>query len=111
MSKTKVYSGKFVQLVPDTWTLEDYCKFIADCENLNLTDYYESYLDLITNEMSEKYFTYKDKLYMFLNITEGDADDSFIKINQSGRIYEFTTSFYNGVTCLSEMIEEGLDKL
>lgn len=111
MSEQQLCTGKFVQLVPDTWTLEEYCKFICDCESIELDNDYPTIVAQLVDTMPEKYFTYKSKLYMFLSKDEHDIDNPFIKIKQNGRMYEFTTFFHNGGTYLAEMIEEGLDNI
>lgn len=37
--------------------------------------------------------------------------DNFVKVNQvQDGVYEFITQFYNGSTCLEEMLQEGFDK-
>ena len=37
--------------------------------------------------------------------------DNFVKVNQvQDGVYEFITQFYNGSTCLEEMLQKGFDK-
>lgn len=38
--------------------------------------------------------------------------DNFVKVNQvQDGVYEFITQFYNGSTCLKEMLQDGFDKI
>lgn len=40
-----------------------------------------------------------------------DAYDDFVEVNQiQDGVYEFITQFYNGSTCLEEMLQKGLDQ-
>lgn len=40
-----------------------------------------------------------------------DAYDNFVEITQiQDGVYKFITQFYNGSTCLKEMLQEGFDK-
>ena len=49
---------------------------------------------------------YKVELYK-----EFDVYDNFVEITQvQDGVYEFMTQFYNGSTCLQEMLQEGFDQ-
>ena len=42
---------------------------------------------------------------------EFDVYDNFVEVNQvQDGVYEFITQFYNGSTCLKEMLQEGFDQ-
>ena len=42
---------------------------------------------------------------------EFDVYDNFVEVNQiQDGVYEFITQFYNGSTCLEEMLQKGFDK-
>lgn len=42
---------------------------------------------------------------------EFDVYDNFVEVNQvQDDVYEFITQFYNGSTCLKEMLQEGFDQ-
>jgi hypothetical protein len=58
------------------------------------------------DEFYDKFFFHKDELY---KIDSQEIEDTFIVTAElpNGDI-EFTTSFYNGGTCLTEMIESEL---
>jgi hypothetical protein len=71
---------------------------------------YDDAIEQIQYDIDEKYIVYKDDVYLINKKDITDDGDCFIKFskNNNGSI-NFHTRFYNGGTCLSEMIKDGLE--
>lgn len=70
------------------------------------------FLEYMDDEEDEQYYAGVHSLWKTVEHKELDADDDIndLKENQDGTI-SFTTRFYNGGGCLSEMLETGLRKI
>ena len=117
MSETVGYKGKL--------TL---CKKYKDADELqsNLKKFWQS----IPREERDEYYKYAEEIdeyeledngYVVINGNciykveldkEFDVYDNFVEVNQvQDGVYEFITQFYNGSTCLKEMLQDGFDKI
>lgn len=92
-------------------TLENQCLRILNELDIELEDYYENPIEQLKGELSDEFYVYNDNLYSLYyksidtsyEIAEGD-------IREDGSI-EFLTMYYNGGTCLHEMLDEVMDKI
>jgi hypothetical protein len=117
MSETVGYKGKL-----------KLCKKYKDANELqsNLQDFWQS----IPREKRNKFYQdveeiddyeLEDNGYVVINGNciykieldkDFDAYDDFVEVNQiQDGVYEFITQFYNGGTCLQEMLQEGFDEI
>lgn len=129
MSYTELQTGKFKkigEMTPEG--VEEYCKDM--CKSISP----EKYEDVITNgfksyenswfevlndelwktkEYHNDFFVYKnDVLYRVYDVkNHEDGDGFFYKEKTGDDEYSFITQYYNGGTCLQEIIEEEIDKL
>jgi hypothetical protein len=71
---------------------------ISRGSNSLLQDYYDDYVQ------------HGDKLFEIFDHVESD-DEYFCKLVESDGIINFHCQFYNGGTCLSECLEDGLEEL
>ncbi len=115
MSQTETHFGKLRKVVIDEGcTIEDWCR--EKCEEKGITELascYDSWLEQFRYELIEKkYFIVGDEIWeAFEHIKNDGFDDIDVMIpNEDGTI-TFVQQFYNGGTCLSEVIEEGIEKL
>ena len=115
MSETVGYKGKL-----------KLCKKYKDADELqsNLQDFWQS----VPREERNQYYKdveeideyeLEDNGYIVIDgnciykveLEDFDAYDDFVEITQvQDGVYEFITQFYNGSTCLQEMLQEGFDK-
>lgn len=116
MSETVGHKGKLIL-----------CKKYKDADELqsNLKDFWQS----IPKEERDKYYKdveeiedyeLEDNGYVVIDGNciykveldkDFDAYDDFVEITQvQDGVYEFITQFYNGSTCLKEMLQEGFDQ-
>jgi hypothetical protein len=113
MSETVRNRGQFIKIDKiSTETLEDTCMRICMVRKLkSLEEYecYDTYEELLLEELYNEYFVYNDELYNVVRQKEVDPYDDYVNIEKNGKIYNFDTSYYNGGACLTEMLIEGLE--
>jgi len=115
MSDYEHYRGKLIPVHEiKNESLDDYAKRAFEKDfNEDYWNTSRSLEDFIDNKnLEDKYIVYKDIVYKIENKEKIDEEDSFIRMNydNDGNIV-FITRFYNGGTCLQEMLEEGLNTL
>lgn len=118
MSYTEFHTGELVPV--KTLSAEEFIKFQE--ENLssvifedlfeNIEDgreYFEGY-DKVNRKLV--YIYHKNTLYEVKNHKQEDDTDYLLDVSKTeGGKIKFNLIFYNGGTCFSEMLEEGLDDL
>ena len=112
MSETVRNRGQFIKIdkLP-TETLEDTCMRTCMVEGFKSEEYeyYDTYKELLLEELYDEYFVYNDDLYNIVRQEEIDPYDDYVNIEKNGKIYNFDTLYYNGGVCLTEMLIEGLE--
>jgi len=109
MSDYETHRGKMIKVDnPDNHDLKTQCAAILKKLGDEVDD---DPVDYLLNHYWGKYIHVDDDLYRILEDEELDFGDSFAHLtyNEDGTI-SFTSTFYNGGTCLSEMLEEALRK-
>jgi hypothetical protein len=117
MSQTEFHTGKLKEVDLNGLSLEDYCK--SKCNEAGITElesYHKDWTEQFKDEFwygnEEKFFVHGEKVYELIEHEEMDDENYFMKLtpNKDGTI-SFIGQFYNGGTCLQEMLEEALDDL
>lgn len=74
--------------------------------------YYDSWIEYLCDECYREFLYINGTLFKFVEYTDisDESDYCHIKDNEDGT-YSFITSFYDGGTCLIEMLEYGLKKI
>ncbi|MES2382451.1 MAG: hypothetical protein V4538_15495 [Bacteroidota bacterium] len=111
MSDNELHIGilKKVEKLDDD-TIEMVIIRILNNEKIDYHDLEESLFDILKDNFYDKYFVFKGELYYAEDTEPHDSGDAFCELNKNedGSI-SYVTSFYNGGTCFSEMIEETLE--
>lgn len=119
MSSTERHIGKLVEVDFDKnyTTPEQFYKMLCEYHNYNsltVTKYrdpytYKSWEDMYWDELWDKDNLYKADGKVYKLVEHIETEDSIFKFwkNADGSI-SFVVEFYNGGTCLREMIEEGV---
>lgn len=112
MSETERHIGRVRKVDLKGLSIEEWCK--AKCEELGiekLEKWYDTYEDALLIELWEKFVKVDGDLWEVIEDRQEDyyEDLSIIKLNEDGTL-DYTIQFYNGRTCLSEMLEEGILK-
>lgn len=115
MSDYEAYTGNLIFLPKsDGETVYDQMRdILLKDKNIELKDYSDGDIRMEFFDVfwRDEYILHNSSLYK-VNKTEHDPYDSSIQItdNKDGTL-SFYCKFYNGGTCLAEMLEEGLDDL
>ena len=122
MSYTELHTGKLRRLSKHNvdFTVEDLQNFLRENENLyvddieeRIEDGYEFFGVLEKNTKSYddyKFILNKGVFYeMIEHVDHGETSDIDSTIVDSNGDISFTYMFYNGGTCFSELLEEGLE--
>jgi hypothetical protein len=113
MSEVETHYGKLRKVViGEKYTIEQWCQ--EKCKEKDITElasYNHSWIEQFMDEFYEKYFIVNEEVWEVIEHIESSESDVDIMIpNEDGTI-TFLQQFYNGGTCLSEVIEEGIIKL
>ena len=107
MSFQETIKGEIIKLLPlENETLEEQAKRILNCE-LN-TRWYDTFLNQLLD--TDGYFIIGTTIYQSIITHNMGYDDYCIIEKIDDNKYSFVTSFYNGGTCLGEMLDEELRK-
>ena len=110
MSEQQTQRGKFKEIDLKGKTIEEYCK--EYCINRGLTKsncetWREVFLDIYWN----KFFVVNDRLFKIIEIENLD-NNHYTQIDKiNGDTYSFYSIYYNGGTCLTECLEDELEKM
>ncbi len=112
MSHTETHFGKLRKVETDL-TVEDWCKNQCLLEGeTELASYFETWEEQFRDTFYKKYFIADGEIWEVIEHVEGDdgGDIDIVIPNEDGTV-TFVMQFYNGGTCLSECIEDGLKRL
>jgi hypothetical protein len=123
MSYTELHTGK-LKPIQHNLSVEDFKNWLDEKEGFKIEDFEEKLEDGYEYfEVRDKSKKYKESLYIKYVYSKGtlyemlehnprevDDDLDITKKNNDGTI-DFAYMFYNGGTCFSEMLEEGLNKI
>lgn len=110
MSDYESQSGKIKLASIENETSDDTCKRIWLEKGHKEEDYTKSNF---FDEYYEKYIRVKEKIWEILEVEDhGDDDDMFCRLhdNKDGT-FSFHTRYYNGGTCMTEMLQDELENL
>ena len=113
MSQNEFHTGRLVPADLGGKTIEEFAEKICREAGISeISSYHDSWLDELKYEGAyEKYFIVEDVIYEMVDHSEAD-DEYFVHLrrNEDGSI-SFSAQFYNGGTCLSEIIEESISEM
>jgi len=110
MSQTEIHKGRLVEFPRENLEQDkEYLKRFLKEEFKEETweDSIQEYI--YENDLYEKVIYWRDILYSNEDHRELDEDENLFLKTEKG--IEYFVSFYNGGTCLSEMLEEGIDEV
>ncbi len=113
MSRTETYRGILRKVQADgLFDLEFYCKIVLEQHGFNgLSSGCKTYTESIYEELDDKFIVLDGGLYEFIEKEDlGEDYFCYMKKNDGGTI-NFITQFYNGGTCLNEMLEDELIRI
>jgi hypothetical protein len=113
MSQTEIHVGKLRKVDTGNLTVEEWCENKCKEQGRNeISSYNNSWTEEFRSTSHEKYFFTESEIWEAFEHIEGDDGDDIYHMqkNEDGTI-SFVMRFYNGGTCLTECIEEGLEKI
>jgi hypothetical protein len=113
MSQNEFHTGKLSLVDLKGKTPEEFAKEVCIAAGISeISSYHDSWLEEFRYELAyEKYFIVDGEIYEMIEHSESD-DEYFVHMNRNedGTI-SFSSQFYNGGTCLSEIIEESISEM
>lgn len=118
MSQTETHIGK-LQIKHKDFSIEAFRQFLSENEGLYVDDLEERLEDgdsviLVTQgdwRGVNLYAYHNNTLYKFLEHKKLDDEDIDITTPNGDGTIDFAYQFYNGGTCFTEMLEDGLSKI
>ena len=110
MSDVQTHIGKVKKLNLNGKTVEEFCKEYCEKENISYNDYFFEYFK---EHLFEKYIVTENSIFEIIK-DERQKDYcniSYISEKNDNDEYEFVMQFYDGGTCLSEMLEHALKNI
>lgn len=120
MSDYETIKGKIRKINLQGLSVEEYAKRIVEEKGVELKIdegpyFYTTYLEILKwyDDWTEgQYISIDDELYLIYDKSDFGSSADFINMTPiADDIYEFHTSFYNGGTCLTEMLEDEIKRL
>lgn len=113
MSQTEMHIGilKKVPLLNDLETIEEVSNRLLIAVNVERDLDYTTAFEQLKSDFYYKYFIYKECLYEAIDEEFDDGDDICKAKEESDETISYSLRFYNGGTCMSEMMESALNKL
>jgi hypothetical protein len=110
MSEQQTERGKFKEIDLQGNTIEEYCE--KYCRNLDIVKFNcETWREIFFDINWDKFFVVNDRLFQILEIENLD-NIYYTQIDEEeGGIYSFYSTYYNGGTCLTECLEDELEKI
>ena len=112
MSHTETHFGK-LRKVELNCSIEEWCKQKCSEQGiLEIPSYFNSWKETFEDYLGyRKYFFLKSEVWEAVeHMEEDDGDIDIMVPNEDGTV-TFVFQFYNGGTCLSEMVKNGLKRL
>ena len=111
MSHTETHFGKLRKIETDL-TVDEWCEVKCAKEGINeIPSYFDSWKEAILDKFYDKLFIVDDEIWEVIEHVESDGEDLDVMIPNSDGTITFAQQFYNGGTCLSEVIEEGIKRV
>ncbi len=110
MSETNTETGKLIKYQKEKETVNECCKRILEEKDIKDLSYNETPLEFIQCELSGEFFVHH-WVYKIENFKSMSGEDICeLSVNDDNSI-DFVVQYYNGGTCLEEMLEYGINKL
>lgn len=120
MSDYETIKGKIRKVDLQGMSAEEYAERIIKEKGVDIKInegpfFYQTYIDILKwyDDWEEgRYITVDGVLYLIYDTCDLETSSDYIQLTPiADDTYEFHTSFYNGGTCLNEMIEDEIRRL
>lgn len=113
MSEMERHIGKIKKVDLNNYTVEGWCEQKCKALGIELGTYYKTYKEaLLSDPYPSVMVEVNGNLWEVIEDKEEDdtSDISILTPNTDGS-YNYIMQFYNGGTCLSEMLEDGIKNI
>lgn len=112
MSEIERHVGKVKKVNLNNYTIEGWCEQKCKALGIKLNTYYETYEETLLNYYPAIVFEVNGVLWEIIedNKEEDVEHISFLTPNNDGT-YSYIMQFYNGGTCLNEMLEDSIKNI
>lgn len=110
MSEQQIQRGKFKKVDLQGNTIEEWCE--QQCVNLGITNkrHDETWKWFFFDLYCDRFFIVNDELYEIIEVEDLEID--YVQVDkQDNDIYSFYATYYDGGTCLTECLEDGLKEI
>ena len=116
MSDTETHYARLRKVDLKGKSIEQFCEEKVKelkGDDYEIPSFHDTYAECLRYEIDEKFFFNEDKTEIWEAIEHSELDnEDFVKtIHNADGTMTLITQFYNGGTCLSEIVEEELEKL
>lgn len=111
MSEQQTQRGKFKKIDLQGKTIEKWCE--EQCINQGKTNKWANatWKEFFFYMYWDEYFIVNDELYQILEVKDIDSCYYVQVDKQDDDTYSFYATYYDGGTCLTECLEEGIENL
>lgn len=111
MSYVKLHTGTLTKVNIRGLTVEEYCKHLCEKYGYEIAYEGDTYIETLM-DADDTYKVLNGELYKCDDIQHPEDDSYLVNIrsNKDGT-YEYIAQFYNGGTCLDEVLEKGIKRL
>lgn len=113
MSDYETHCGKLRKVDLQGKSKEEFFEELCKKDGLEMKSYAENWEDnyRYSENNDYKYVTNGEVVWEIYDHVENNDLDHFTLVSNNDETYTFSTTFYNGGTCLEELIEEEVSKL
>lgn len=108
MSYTESHVGKIKKVDLEGLTIEEWAKEVATAYGMEFKEYYDSYKELVLDELYSRYIIVEEEVYEIIEDREFTEEDISELTPEGDGVFSFVMQFYNGGTCLTEMLEDAI---
>lgn len=111
MSYVELHTGTLTKVNIRGLTVEEYCKHLCEKYGYEIAYEGDTYIETLM-DADDTYKVLNGELYKCDDIQHPEDDSYLVNIrsNKDGT-YEYIAQFYNGGTCLDEVLEKGIKRL
>ena len=110
MSEQQTRRGKFKEIDLKGKTIEEYCEeYCTSRDKVKL--YGETWREYFFDMYWDKFFVVNDRLFQIIAVEKLDSVKYTQIDKEDNGVYSFYSTFYDGGTCLTECLEDKLEKM
>lgn len=113
MSDYERCKGVLVEVKNDkNLSVEELCKEVCNTNSIEMKSYHDSWTECLLDIEYGVYIVLNGKLFEIQNYKDLNIYEDYCRIRKlKDGSYAFEAQFYNGGTCLSEMLENHFDEV